>query len=119
MPFRIHASPRPSWQRAFFTAWLCALVAVAGLESATHGHVPAVAGWHDAVPHGATSHDDGLKSCSICRLAHESFVATATQFDVSRPACVIDRPVPRCEPRSLAVLALERSPRAPPVTAAC
>jgi hypothetical protein len=118
MPFRIHAPSGRAWKRTFFTAWLSALVGVAGLESVTHGHVPAVAGWHDAAPHGTASHDDGLKSCSICRLAHESFVAAATPFDVSRPACLVDAPTPACGVRSLAVLVLERSPRAPPVTTA-
>jgi hypothetical protein len=100
-------------------ALVALVVGLTGFESVTHGHVPAIAGWHDVAPHGTSTHDDGFKSCSICRLAHESSTAPLTPLDVARPDRVVLLAADAYEVRSLAVLARERSPRAPPRNAAC
>jgi hypothetical protein len=114
--------PRPSRRLhpSILLASLVALVvALTGFETVTHGHVPAVAGWHDSSPHGTAAHDDGLKSCSICRLAHESSSAPIAPLNLTRPERVVLASPPDCKTRALSVLARERSPRAPPRSAAC
>jgi hypothetical protein len=119
MPVGIPARVFRNHRGQFLATLTIAIVTVAGFESVTHGHMPAEAGWHDATPHGPMSHDEGLKPCSICRLAHECSVATAAAMDVNRPEVVVDFPAPTSEGRSLSVLVRERSPRAPPQPAAC
>jgi len=114
--FRSQHAVRPSVRVAAFVA--VALV-LTGFETVTHGHVPALAGWHDASPHGTASHDDGLRSCSICRLAHESSSPAIVPLDASRPDRVELVAPADCVTVALSVLARERSPRAPPPNAAC
>ena len=100
-------------------AIVAAVVAITGFGAAIHGHVPAVDGWHDAAPHGASAHDDGLSSCSICRLAHEASSAPVAPHVVSEP---LRLNAPRTNDRpalARAVLAREHSPRAPPCLASC
>jgi hypothetical protein len=95
------------------------IVAVAGFEAAVHAHVPAVDGWHDATPHGDTARDQGLSSCSICRLAHETSSGPVAPGTVSAPLLLI---TPRSIDRFsvvLPVLSAEHSPRAPPCLASC
>jgi hypothetical protein len=92
---------------------------VTGFEASAHGHVPAAGGWHDTTRHGATAHEDGLNSCSICRLAHETSSGPVAPGTVSAPLRLI---APRAANRSavaLVVLAREHSPRAPPCLASC
>jgi len=100
-------------------AIVAVVVAITGFGAAVHGHVPAVDGWHDATPHTAPAHDDGLNSCSICRLAHETSSAPAAPHVVPEPLRLI---APRANDRptlARAVLAREHSPRAPPCLASC
>lgn len=102
---------------AVFTAILAVVVAVTGLEASAHGHLPAADGWHDATPHGTTARDEGLNSCSICRLAHETSSGPVAPGTVSEPrrfmaSNVKDRSVP-----ALVLVAHEHSPRAPPCLA--
>jgi hypothetical protein len=104
---------------AVFAAILAVVVAVTGFEAAVHDHLPAVDGWHDATPHGTTARDEGLNSCSICRLAHETSSGPIARGTVSGPLQLIephtkDRPV-----LAFVVLAREHSPRAPPCLASC
>jgi hypothetical protein len=119
MPFVIRRAPRRLRPGFLLAVLLSLVVALTGFEAVTHGHVPAVAGWHDANPHGTSSHDDGFKSCSICRLAHESSSAPIVPLDMARPDPVVQLAAPDCETRALSLLARERSPRAPPRNAAC
>ena len=100
-------------------AMVAVIVAITGFGAAIHGHVPAVDGWHDSTPHGAPAHDDGLNSCSICRLAHETSSAPITPGVVPEPLTLV---APRTNDRPTiahAFLAREHSPRAPPCLASC
>jgi hypothetical protein len=95
------------------------VVTLTAFEAAAHGHLPAVDGWHDTGVHGDTPADEGLKSCSICRLAHETSSTPVAPGTVSEP---IRLDAPR--PQDLSTLALagparEHSPRAPPCLASC
>lgn len=119
MPFVTRRSSRRLRPGSLLAALMALVVALTGFETVTHGHVPALAGLHDATPHGTSSHDDGLKSCSICRLAHESSSAPIIPLDATRPDQVAQAAPPDCEMRAASVLARERSPRAPPRDAAC
>ena len=114
-PFRTVRATRT----AVFTAILAVVVAVTGFEASAHGHLPATDGWHDATPHGTTARDEGLNSCSICRLAHETSSGPVAPGTVSEPLRLIaphvkDRSVP-----TLVLVAREHSPRAPPCLASC
>jgi hypothetical protein len=100
-------------------AVVAVVVATTGFAAVVHGHLPAVDGWHDTAPPGAPAHDDGLNSCSICRLAHETSSAPTPPGVVPEPLRLIalrtsDRPT-----IARAVLAREHSPRAPPCLASC
>jgi len=111
--------PRRAPRLAVFAAIVAVVVAVTGFQSSAHGHVPAVDGWHDATPHGASARDEGFNSCSICRLAHETSLGPVATGTVSEPLRLI---APRTVDRStlaLVVLARENSPRAPPCLASC
>jgi len=102
-----------------FAAILAVVVAVTGFEVSAHGHLPAIDGWHDAAPHGTTARDEGLNSCSICRLAHETSSGPVAPGTVSEPLRLIE---PRTKDRSVLALVLvsrEHSPRAPPCLASC
>jgi len=106
-------------QAAVFATILAVVVAVTGFEASAHGHLPATDGWHDATPHGSTARDEGLNSCSICRLAHETSSGPVAPGTVSEPLRLIepqtkDRPVP-----ALVLVAREHAPRAPPCLASC
>ena len=104
---------------AVLTAIVAVVVAVTGFEAAAHAHLPPADGWHAAAPDGATARDEGLTSCSICRLAHETSAGPVAPGAVSEPLRTF---APYTENR-LVVLALapahEHSPRAPPCTASC
>jgi hypothetical protein len=104
---------------AIFAMLLAVVVTVTGVEASAHGHLPATDGWHDATPHGATASDEGLNTCSICRLAHETASAPVAPGTVSEPLRLVaphvkDRSVP-----ALVLVAREHSPRAPPCLATC
>ena len=102
-----------------FAAILAVVVAVTGFEVSAHGHLPATKGWHDATPHGTTARDEGLNSCSICRLAHETSSGPVAPGTVSEPLRLID---PGTKDRSVPAVVLvtpEHSPRAPPCLASC
>jgi hypothetical protein len=104
---------------AVFAAFLAVVVAVTGLEAAAHGHLPAADGWHDETPHDATARDEGINSCSICRLAHETASAPVSPGAVSEPLRLI---ASRSQDRSVLAfvhVAREHSPRAPPCLASC
>ena len=95
------------------------VIAVTGFEAAVHAHVPAVDGWHNATPHESTARDEGLNSCSICRLAHETSSGPVTAGTVSEPLLLI-APFTNNRPAiALEVLVPEHSPRAPPCLASC
>jgi len=114
----LHLPPRAP-RLAVLAAIAAVVVTITGFEAAAHGHVPAVDGWHDGTPHGATARDEGLNSCSICRLAHETSSGPVAPGTVSEPLRLI---APRTKDRSvlaLVVLASEHSPRAPPCLASC
>ena len=104
---------------AVFAAILAVVVTVTGFEASTHGHLPSIDGWHDAAPHGATAREEGLNSCSICRLAHETSSGPVAPGTVSEPLQLI---APHAKDRSVLALVLvarEHSPRAPPCLASC
>ena len=104
---------------ALFAAILAVVVTVTGFEASAHGHLPATDGWHDATQHGATVRDEGLNSCSICRLAHETSSGPMAMGAVSEPLRLIE---PHTKDRSVLALVLvasEHSPRAPPCLAFC
>lgn len=104
---------------AGFTLLVAIVVAVTGFEAASHGHLPAPNGWHDTTPHDATSRDEGLNSCSVCRLAHETSSGPVAPDTVSEPLRLI---APCVELRSIidpVVLVPDHSPRAPPCLASC
>jgi hypothetical protein len=114
-PFRTVRTTRT----AVLTAILAVVVTVTGFEASAHGHLPATDGWHDATPHGTTARDEGLNSCSICRLAHETSSGPVALGTVSEPLRLIE---PRTQDRSVPAVALaapEHSPRAPPRLASC
>ena len=101
------------------TAIVAVVVAITGLGAAAHGHLPKIDGWHGAPSRGASAHDDGLNSCSVCRLAHETPTAPVAPGVVPEPLRTI---LPRASDRqsiTCAVLAHENSPRAPPCLASC
>ena len=114
-PFRTVRATRT----AVLAAILAVVVTVTGFGASAHGHLPATHGWHDATPHGSTARDEGLNSCSICRLAHETSSGPVAPGTVSEPLRLIaphvkDRSVP-----TLVLVAREHSPRAPPCLASC
>jgi hypothetical protein len=116
---RTSLHPVRATRTAVFVAVLAAVLAVTGFEASAHGHLPAIDGWHDATPHGATARDEGLNSCSICRLAHETASGPEAPGTVSEPLRLVatlikDRSVP-----ALVLVAGEHSPRAPPCLASC
>jgi hypothetical protein len=104
---------------AVLAAMVATVVAVTGFESSTHGHVPAPDGWHDAAPHGASAREDGLNSCSICRLAHETSSVPLAPGTVSEPIRMIAPPATNLSVPAVVNLAREHSPRAPPCPASC
>jgi hypothetical protein len=117
-PTSLHA-PLRATRLAVVATVVAVVVAVTGFEAAVHAHVPAVDGWHDATPHGPTAREEGLNSCSICRLAHETASGPVAPGTVSEPLRLI---APRVNDRSTVafeVLAREHSPRAPPCLASC
>jgi hypothetical protein len=104
---------------AVVAAFVAAVMAITGSEAATHGHVPVLDGWHDAAPHGAKTHGDGLSSCSICRLAHETAFVPLSPGTVSRP---LHWTATKVEERSVPAIEMpdrEPQPRAPPCLASC
>jgi hypothetical protein len=112
-------TPRRRHSLAVLAALVAFVVAVTGFEASAHGHVPAVDGWHDEAPHGGTAHDDGLGSCSICRLAHETSSGPVAAGTVSLPLRWI-APRPQNRPAfTLVAPAREQQPRAPPCLASC
>ena len=110
--------PRAS-RLAVFAAVVAVVVAVTGFEASTHGHLPAADGWHDTTPHGASARDEGLNSCSICRLAHETSSGPVTPRTVSEPLRMIAPPDTNRTAPALVILTREHSPRAPPCLASC
>lgn len=114
LPFR-----RRTLGTALFAAVLASVVAATGMEASAHGHLPGRDGWHDPSPHGSSARDEGLKSCSICRLAHETSSAPVAPLDLSHPQRTEAPPVPERTARAVVVLASEHSPRAPPAAPAC
>jgi len=119
MRFASFRSPFRVTRPGVIAAIVALVVAVTGFEAAVHAHVPAVDGWHDTTPRGSTTRDEGLNSCSICRLAHETASSPVVPGTVSEPLRMI---APRTTDRSvlaLVVLAPEHSPRAPPCLASC
>jgi hypothetical protein len=114
-PFRTVRATRT----VVFTAILAVVVAVTGFEASAHGHLPATDGWHDATPHGTTARDEGLNSCSICRLAHETSSGPVAPGTVSEPLRLIESPSGDRSVPVLVLVAREYSPRAPPCPASC
>jgi hypothetical protein len=104
---------------AVLAAFAAAVMAITGFEAATHGHAPAREGWHDAAPHGANTHDDGLTSCSICRLAHETSFVPLSPGTVSRPLHWTATNVEERSAPAIEMPAREPQPRAPPCLASC
>ena len=114
---RFPTLPVPATRAAVFSAILAVVVAVTGFEASAHGHLEAIDGWHDATLHGATASDEGLNSCSICRLAHETSSGPVAPGTVSEPLQLI---APDTKDRSVLAIVLvarEHSPRAPPCLA--
>jgi hypothetical protein len=95
------------------------VVALTGFEAAAHVHLPAADGWHAATPNGPTARDEGLSSCSICRLAHETASGPVTPGTVSSPLPMFVERVSDLSALPFEVLASENSPRAPPCLASC
>jgi hypothetical protein len=110
--------PRAS-RFAVFAAIVAIVVAVTGFEASTHGHLPAADGWHDTKPHGASAREEGLNSCSICRLAHETSSVPVAPGTVSEPLRMIAPPDSNRNAPALVILTREHSPRAPPGLAYC
>ena len=110
--------PRAS-RFAVFAAIVAIIVAVTGFEASAHGHLPAADGWHDTTPHGASAREEGLNSCSICRLAHETSSGPVAPGTVSGPLRMIAPPDTKGTAPVLVVLTREHSPRAPPCLAYC
>jgi hypothetical protein len=95
------------------------VVTLTAFEASTHGHVPAVDGWHDSGVHGDSSADEGFKSCSICRLAHETSSTPVAPGTVSEPLQLIAPRAQEFSSLAAAAPAREHSPRAPPCLASC
>jgi len=104
---------------AVVAAIVAVVVAVTGFEAGVHGHLPAVDGWHDTTPHGATAREEGLNSCSFCRLAHETSSGPVAPGTVSEPLRTIAPTARDRSARARVALAREHSPRAPPCLASC
>ncbi len=104
---------------AVFAAFLAVVVAVTGFEASAHGHLPATDGWHDETLHGQTARDEGLNSCSICRLAHETSSGPVAPGTVSEPLRHIEQRRGGRSVPALVLVAREHSPRAPPCPASC
>jgi hypothetical protein len=104
---------------AVFAAMVAVVVAVTGFEASTHGHLPAADGWHDTTPHGATAREDGLNSCSICRLAHETSSAPVAPAVVSEPLRMIAQRATSRIAIARTVPSRNHAPRAPPCPASC
>jgi hypothetical protein len=114
------SSPAPRASRAaVFAAIVAVVVGVTGFEASTHGHLPAADGWHEAAPHGATAREEGLSSCSFCRLAHETSSGPVAPGTVSEPLPMIALPAESRSALTLVILTREHSPRAPPCPASC
>ena len=95
------------------------VVALTGFEAAVHVHLPAADGWHDATRHGPTARDEGLSSCSICRLAHETASGPVAPGTVSEPLRMFAERVSDRSALPFEILPSENSPRAPPGLASC
>ena len=111
--------PRRAPRITVFATIVAVVVAVMGFEAAVHGHLPAVDGWHDTTPHGVAAHEDGINSCSICRLAHETSSGPVAPGTVSEPLRMIAPPTKYRSALALLILTREHSPRAPPRLASC
>ena len=109
---------RATWTVGF-AALLAVVFVVTGFEASAHGHLPAPDGWHDAAPHGTTARDEGLNSCSICRLAHETSSGPVALATVSEPLRHLEPHVNGRSVPALVLVAREHSPRAPPCPASC
>jgi len=109
----------PRLHRPHLAALVAAVLLLTGLGAAMHGHVPARDGWDAPSGDGVASHHEGLSSCSICRLAHETSVAPTAPGVVSTP---LPFHVPHTTDPSGIVRVFptrEHSPRAPPCLASC
>ena len=95
------------------------VVTLTGFEAAVHVHLPAVDGWHDATPHGPTAREEGLSSCSICRLAHETASGPVAPGTVSEPLRMFAARVSDRSTVPFEIPASENAPRAPPCFAFC
>lgn len=113
-----YLAPRAS-RSAVFAAILAVVVAVTGFAASAHGHLPAADGWHDTTPHGATPREEGLNSCSICRLAHETSSGPVAPLTVCEPLRMIEPPAVNRSTLALVIPTREHSPRAPPCPASC
>ncbi len=109
---------RATWTVGF-AALLAVVVAVTGFEASAHGHLPARDGLHDPTPHGTTTRDEGLNSCSICRVAHETSSGPEAPGMISEPLRHMEPHVNGRSVPAFVVVAREHSPRAPPCLASC
>jgi hypothetical protein len=96
-----------------------AVMTITGFEAFSHAHAPKLDGWHQSGSQGDKAHDEGLGSCAICRLAHETSSAPIALNPISAPLPLLARP-----PRPLAhpandIESRDHSPRAPPCLASC
>lgn len=119
MRFQSPHPPLRATRLALVAAVVAVVVAVTGFEAGMHGHLPATDGWHDTAPHGAAAREEGLNSCSMCRLAHETSTVPVAPRTVSEPLRLPVAPAKNRSVLALVVLAREHSPRAPPCLASC
>ena len=119
MQFSLPATSYRSLGRSVLRSVVAIVVAVTGFKASVHSHLPAVDGWHHAAPHGAAAHDDGIRSCSICRLAHETSSGPVLVGTVSQPLRWAAQRAPNRSALRLVAPARKQQPRAPPCLASC
>jgi hypothetical protein len=119
MRFRPLQLPLRVTRLAVVATVVAVVLALTGFEAAAHVHLPAADGWHDGAPNGSTAREDGLSSCSMCRLAHETAAGPVTPGTVSAPLPMFAEPVSDRSMVPFEILASENSPRAPPCLASC
>lgn len=112
-------SPRRSLPLAAISTFVVAVMTITGFEASSHAHAPKPDGWHEAGSQGDRAHDEGLGSCSICRLAHETASAPVAVKALSAPLPLLAPPTRPIAAPALELTDSEHSPRAPPCTASC
>ena len=95
------------------------VVVLTGSVAASHGHVSAIDGRPEVSHHGTAVHDDGMGSCSICKLAHETSSGPVTVGIISEPVFWVAPTAQDGLAFLVSVFPRSQQPRAPPCLVSC